>query len=65
MRSDLFAIGGFKLHTYGLMMAIGFVLCYLLARRLARQTGRNPAMVDTLIMVAAVCGIIGARLVYE
>ena len=64
MRSDLFAIGGFKLHTYGLMMAIGFVLCYLLARRLARQTGRNPGEVDTLIMVAAVCGIIGARLVY-
>ncbi len=64
MHSELFAIGGFQLHAYGLMLAIGFVLCYVLARRLARLTGRDPGEVDTLIMVAAVCGILGARLVY-
>lgn len=64
MHSELFAVGGFQLHAYGLMLAIGFVACYFLARRLARLTGRDPGEVDTLVMVAAVCGILGARLVY-
>lgn len=64
MRSDLFEVFGLQLHTYGLMLAIGFVLCYLLARRLAKLTGRDPGEVDTLIMVAAIGGLIGARLTY-
>ena len=64
MHSDLFSLFGFDLQMYGLMMAIGFVLCYCLARRLARLTGRDPGEVDTLIMVAAIGGVIGARAVY-
>lgn len=64
MHSELFTLFGFHLQMYGLCLALGFVLCYCLARRLARLTGRDPGEVDTLIMVAAVCGVIGARAVY-
>lgn len=64
MHSELGTLFGFHLQMYGLMLALGFVLSYVLARLLARRTGRNPDEVDTLIMVAAVCGVIGARTVF-
>lgn len=64
MHSELFSIFGFTIQMYGLMMALGFVICYALLHRLARLTGRNPAEVDTIVMTSAVCGVIGARIVY-
>ncbi|MEG1552846.1 MAG: prolipoprotein diacylglyceryl transferase [Kiritimatiellia bacterium] len=64
MHSELFSLFGFQLQSYGLCLALGFILCYLFARKLAIRTGRNPNEVDTLITVAAVCGILGARSVY-
>lgn len=64
MHSELFTLFGFHLQMYGLMLALGFVSCYFLARRLARLTGRDPGEVDTLIMVAAIGGVVGARAVY-
>lgn len=64
MHSELFSLFGLTIHAYGLMLAIGFVCCYLLAQRLARLEGRNPRENDTLIMVTAICGILGARVVY-
>lgn len=64
MHSELLSFFGLRLQTYGLLMAAGFVLCYLMARRLARLTGRDVNEPDTLIMIAAVCGVMGARAVY-
>ena len=55
---------GLHIQAYGLLMAVGFMLCYFMARRLARLTGRDVNEPDTLIMIAAVCGVIGARAVY-
>lgn len=64
MHSELFSIFGITIQMYGLMMAIGFSTCYFLLHRLARLTGRNPEEVDTIVMTSAICGVIGARIVY-
>ena len=64
MHSELFSLFGLQIQMYGVMLALGFLACYLLAGRLAKLSGRNPRDVDTLVMVAAVCGVLGARAVY-
>lgn len=64
MHSELFSLFGLHIQMYGVMLALGFAACYLLAQLLARKTGRNPKEVDTLVMVSALCGVIGARAVY-
>lgn len=64
MHSELFTLFGLHIQMYGIMLAIGFACCYFLARCLARSSGRNVNEIDTIILVAAVCGIVGARLVY-
>ena len=64
MHSELFSLFGLPIQAYGLLMAVGFMACYFMARRLARLTGRDVNEPDTLIMIAAVCGVIGARAVY-
>jgi phosphatidylglycerol:prolipoprotein diacylglycerol transferase len=64
MNSDLFSIFGLTIQGYGLMLAIGFLSCYFLSKRLARQTGRNETQIDFLLTTAIIGGIFGARLVY-
>ncbi|MDO5462576.1 MAG: prolipoprotein diacylglyceryl transferase [bacterium] len=64
MQSDLFSIFGFTIQRYGLMLALGFIMCYFLSKRLARQTGRNENQIDFLLMTAIIGGVFGARLVY-
>lgn len=64
MHSELFSLFGLHFQMYGLMLALGFAACYVSARKLAGLSGRNPGEVDTLILLAALCGIIGARAVY-
>lgn len=64
MHSELFSLFGLTIQMYGLMMALGFMTCYFLLHRLARLTGRNPAEVDAIVLISAICGVIGARIVY-
>lgn len=64
MHSDLISIFGIQIQAYGVCLAVGFLMCYWLAHRLARASGRDENQVDFLIMMAGVGGIIGARLVY-
>lgn len=64
MHSELFTIFGLTIQMYGLMMAIGFITCYFLLHRLARLTGRKSSDVDTIVMTSAICGVLGARIVY-
>ena len=64
MYPELFSLGGITIQTYGLLMAIGFALCFWVATRLAKRSGRNPDEVQTIVMLAAMGGILGARFVY-
>jgi phosphatidylglycerol:prolipoprotein diacylglycerol transferase len=62
MLPELFRIGSFKVHTYGVLLIVGFLLGYWLAIRKARSFGIPTAKVSDLAMWALLGGIVGARL---
>ena len=61
---DLFSIGPFTLHSFGLMVASGLIVAaYFLSRDLAGR-GRDPALAWELAVAAGVGGFFGARVDY-
>ena len=62
MLPHLFTIGGYSQSTYGLLVAIGFVIALSLAGRFARQAGLKQEDVLNLGMYCAIAGIAGAKL---
>lgn len=60
----LFEIGGFKVTSFGVMIALSFLAAgWLLARELKRQ-GQDPEAAWDLAGWAAICGILGAKFYY-
>ena len=61
----LVEIGSLKLYTYGLFVALGFILALTVSKRLAsRQKDLQPDLVTDLFFVILLSGIAGARLFY-
>ena len=59
-----FAIGDFKVYWYGIIIAAGMLLCFMLAVKLARKNNFSPDLVYDLMFVTLPCAIIGARIYY-
>ncbi len=60
----LFEIGGFKVTSFGVMIALSFLAAgWMLARELKRQ-GQDPEAAWDLAGWAAICGILGAKFYY-
>lgn len=57
----LFTIGPFSLPTYGLMVALGFLLGLHLAGKLAKRSGLDPNHVTNLGVSIALSAILGAK----
>jgi phosphatidylglycerol:prolipoprotein diacylglycerol transferase len=62
MHPHLVRIGDFFLPTYGLLVALGFLLGLAIASRLARVRGADPERVVSLGVYCALAGIVGAKL---
>ena len=60
----LFEIGPFSLPTYGVLVALGFLLGLNLAARLARRVGLDPDRVTNLGVYIALSAIVGAKAFY-
>ena len=60
----LLHIGPLSLFSYGLMLALAFALCLVLARRAAPASGIDPELVSEIGLVCLIAGIAGARLAY-
>lgn len=60
----LFEIGPFKLHSFGLMMAMSFLVTTILAGRRFRKLGMDPERATELGLGAMVGGVLGAKLYY-
>lgn len=60
----LFEIGKFKLHSFGLMMALAFLAATLLAARRFRRLGLDPDRASELGLGAMVGGVLGAKFYY-
>ncbi len=58
----LFEVGGFQVGSYGLLMALGFLVTgFLLAREMPRR-GMEGDWAWEIVLAAAVGGVVGARL---
>lgn len=64
MYNDLFSIGPFTAHGYGLMIAIGAISAYLVAEKRAKKKGLNYELIFNLFIWCLVGGILGAKLLY-
>jgi phosphatidylglycerol:prolipoprotein diacylglycerol transferase len=64
MHPILFEFGPFTLRTYGLMMAISFLLGLLLARVFNRREGRSDDELMDLTMWIMLGAVVGARILY-
>ncbi len=54
----------FSLHSYGVMIAIGFIVGLIVAMREARRTGVNRYDVLDTVFWVALAGFVGARLLF-
>ena len=62
MRPEL--IPGWPIHSYGLMLVVAFYSAYFIARWRARREGIDPERMTDILLIAAVSGIVGARVLY-
>lgn len=60
----LFKIGSIPLHSYGFMIAVGFLLSVVLMKRLARSAHANVDATIDLAFWLLLTGFIGARLLF-
>lgn len=58
------AVGPFTLHTYGLLVAVGFLAALAVVMRGARREGLPTEPVLDLAFVAVLAAIVGSRLLY-
>lgn len=61
---DGFSIGGFEIRFYGVIIAIGFVLAYLLVANEAKRTNQNPELYLDYMLWLVIPAILGARIYY-
>lgn len=64
MRPELFRIGDFALPSYGIMLVISFLVAIFFVRKIAKQQGISPAIVENLAFYLMLGVIIGGRLLY-
>ena len=62
MLPKLISIGSFYLPTYGVLVALGFLLGLAVTVRLARQSGLNAELVSNLAVYCALAGLLGAKI---
>jgi len=60
----LFRIGSLEIGSYGVMMALAFIVCAVLLRKQLKDAGYNPEWANNFALAAAIGGIVGARLYF-
>ncbi|MGE0827642.1 MAG: prolipoprotein diacylglyceryl transferase [Candidatus Binatia bacterium] len=64
MYPEIVSIGPVTIYSYGVMMALGFLAAgWTTGKELVRQ-GKDPAFASTLVLWAAVGGLVGARVLF-
>ncbi len=64
MYNDLFTIGKFTLHGYGLMIGLGFIFGLLVGLHIAKQRGIEQNDVIDLALLVFILGFAGGKLLY-
>lgn len=64
MKPELFRIGEFTVHSYGVMILIAFLAALALAQRRARRLGVDPGKLLDISIWTLIAGILGARITF-
>lgn len=64
MHPILVQLGPVPIHTYGFLIALGFILAVQVMQRLAIRSGIDPDKMQDLVFGGLLIGFIGARLVF-
>jgi len=64
MKNDLFSIGSFTIHGYGLMIGIGFLAAYFLSDYRAKKKGLDPDHIFGIAVWGIGIGLASAKLLY-
>ena len=64
MHPVLLSLGPVTIYSYGVMMALSFVTAGWVIRKELQRQGRDPDLASSLVLWAAVGGLIGARLLF-
>ena len=64
MKVDLFSIGHFTVHTYGVMIAIGVILCVVMGYYRAKRMEMKAESVLDLAILCVVMGFLGAKVFF-
>ncbi|MBI1755827.1 MAG: prolipoprotein diacylglyceryl transferase [Fimbriimonas ginsengisoli] len=64
MHPVLFQIGTFKVRSYGLMLAVAFVVGLIITRRRAPRHGFDVPAITDACLYAVLWGVVGARLAF-
>jgi len=64
MHPILFKIGWFELHSYGLFLALAFLVGIYTAMKRAKKFGFDPNIIMNLSMVIIISSLIGSRFLY-
>ena len=64
MYPELFHIGGFTMNSYGVMMALAFVVAGIVSHWQFKKRGVKPDFIYPLLIAAVIGGILGAKIHY-
>ena len=64
MKNDLFSIGPFTIHGYGLMIALGIVVCVIMGTYRAKKHGYKEDAVLDIAIFSVLAGFLGAKLLF-
>jgi phosphatidylglycerol:prolipoprotein diacylglycerol transferase len=64
MHPDLFSVGPFTIHTYGLFVAMGFAAALVVTSRIGQAQGLKSPQIMDMGFIIILCAIIGSRLGY-
>lgn len=64
MRPVLFHIGGFAVYSYGVMLFLAFLAAIFVARAELNRRGLDGSAIYLTASVAAITGVVGARIFY-
>lgn len=62
--ADGFFVGNFEIRFYGIIIALGFILGYVLIAKEAKRTGQDPELYLDYMLWLVIPAILGARIYY-
>ncbi len=65
MYPELFSIGSFTVSTFGLMLALAFLVGSWITAKRMEEEGQDPDVVTTLLIYVMVGGIVGSKLYFS